>query len=46
VSTEEGDFYYVDIGENLEVKNHPKEETYKGWNSLYESLDFNDFDTY
>jgi carboxylesterase type B len=46
VSTEEGDFYYVDIGENLEIKNHPKEETYKGWNSLYESLDFNDFDTY
>jgi carboxylesterase type B len=46
VSTEEGDFYYVDIGENLEIKNHPKEETYKGWNSLYETLDFNDFDTY
>lgn len=46
VSTEDGDFYYLDIGENLQVKNHPKEDTYKGWNSLYESLDFNDFDTY
>ena len=46
MNTEGGDFLYVDINENLEIKNHPKEETYTGWNVLYDSLGYDDFDTY
>ncbi|XP_044252791.1 juvenile hormone esterase-like [Tribolium madens] len=46
VSTESGDFLYLDIDENLEVKNHPKEETYSKWVGLYESLGYDNFDTY
>ncbi|KAJ3652657.1 hypothetical protein Zmor_018604 [Zophobas morio] len=46
VSTDDGDFYYVDINENLEIKNHPKEATYGAWVELYNSLGYDDFDTY
>ncbi|KAJ3652668.1 hypothetical protein Zmor_018613 [Zophobas morio] len=46
VSTDNGDLYYVDINENLEIKNHPKEATYGAWVELYNSLGFDDFDTY
>ncbi|KAJ3652655.1 hypothetical protein Zmor_018602 [Zophobas morio] len=46
VSTDNGDFYYVDINENLEIKNHPKEATYDAWVELYNSLGYDDFDTY
>ncbi|RZB49900.1 COesterase domain containing protein [Asbolus verrucosus] len=46
VSTEGGDFLYVDINENLEIKNHPKEKTYGKWVELYDSLGYSDFDTY
>ncbi|XP_044270259.1 venom carboxylesterase-6-like [Tribolium madens] len=46
VSTEDGDFLYVDINENLEIKNHPKEETYKKWIEIYDGLGYSDFDTY
>ncbi|RZC36954.1 COesterase domain containing protein, partial [Asbolus verrucosus] len=45
VSTENGDYLYVDINENLEIKNHPKEETYARWTELYDNLGFTDFDT-
>lgn len=46
IDTTGGDFLYVDINENLEIKNHPKEETYSKWVELYESLNYTDFDTY
>ncbi|KAJ3652656.1 hypothetical protein Zmor_018603 [Zophobas morio] len=46
VSADGSDFYYLDIDENLEIKNHPKEDTYSRWTELYDSLDYNDFDTY
>ncbi|RZC31757.1 COesterase domain containing protein [Asbolus verrucosus] len=46
VSTENGDYLYVDINENLEIKNHPKEEIYARWMELYDNLGFTDFDTY
>jgi carboxylesterase type B len=46
VSTEDGDFYYVDIRDDLEIKNHPKEATYSKWVELYDSLGFSDFDTF
>ncbi|XP_063925052.1 carboxylic ester hydrolase-like [Zophobas morio] len=46
VSTDNGDLYYVDINENLEIKNHPKEATYGAWVELYNSLGYDDFDTY
>ncbi|EFA00511.1 Esterase-6-like Protein [Tribolium castaneum] len=46
VSTENGDFLYVDINENLEIRNHPKEATYQKWVELYDSLGYSDFDTY
>lgn len=39
-------FAYVDINEDLEIKNHPKEETYSYWISLYEKLNYTDFDTF
>ncbi|KAJ3652642.1 hypothetical protein Zmor_018589 [Zophobas morio] len=46
VKTDDGNFYYLDINENLKIKNHPKEERYKAWNALYDSLGYDDFDTY
>ncbi|RZC35598.1 COesterase and/or Abhydrolase 3 domain containing protein [Asbolus verrucosus] len=46
LSTDDGDFLYVDINENLEIKNHPKEGTYGKWIELYDSLGLIDFDTY
>ena len=46
VSADGSDFYYLDIDENLEIKNHPKDDTYSRWTELYDSLDYNDFDTY
>jgi hypothetical protein len=46
LSTKDGDFYYVNIKDDLEIKNHPKEATYSKWVELYDSLGFSDFDTY
>jgi hypothetical protein len=46
VSTQDGDFYYVDITDNLEIKNHPKESTYSKWVALYYGLDSSDWDTF
>jgi carboxylesterase type B len=46
VSTDDGDFLYLDINEDLQVKNHPKEGTYSKWTDLYDSLGYSDFDTY
>jgi carboxylesterase type B len=45
-SVSAGDFFYLDIGENLEVKNHPKNDTYENWVQLYDLLDDEAFDTY
>lgn len=45
-SGSEDDFFYLDIGENLEVKNHPKNDTYQNWVVLYDALNYEDFDTY
>jgi hypothetical protein len=45
-SGSEDDFFYLDIGENLEVKNHPKSDTYENWVQLYDLLDDEAFDTY
>ncbi|RZC32812.1 COesterase domain containing protein, partial [Asbolus verrucosus] len=46
ISTDDGDFLYVDIGENLEIRNHPKNNTYGKWVEFYNSLGYDDFDTY
>ncbi|XP_064215899.1 esterase E4 [Tribolium castaneum] len=46
LSTDNGDFLYVNINASLEIKNHPKDETYQKWIKLYDSLNFTDFDTY
>lgn len=46
VSTENGDFLYLDINENLEIKNHPKEATFGKWVELYDGLGYDNFDTY
>ncbi|XP_063925055.1 carboxylic ester hydrolase-like isoform X1 [Zophobas morio] len=46
LSIDDGNFYYLDINETLEIKNHPKETTYNNWNDLYARLGYNDFDTY
>ncbi|KAJ3620299.1 hypothetical protein MTP99_004262 [Tenebrio molitor] len=46
LSTQDGDFYYVDITDDLEIKNHPKEATFSKWLELYDSLEFSDFDTF
>jgi hypothetical protein len=46
LSTTDGDLYYVNIKDDLEIKNHPKEATYSTWVDLYDSLGFSDFDTY
>jgi carboxylesterase type B len=46
VSTDDGDFLYLDIDEDLQIKNHPKEGTYSKWTDLYDSLGYSDFDTY
>ncbi|XP_063925261.1 juvenile hormone esterase-like [Zophobas morio] len=46
LSVENGDFLYLDINEQLEIKNHIKAEVIQKWNNLYESLNFTDFDTY
>ncbi|EFA02259.2 juvenile hormone esterase-like [Tribolium castaneum] len=37
---------YVDILKNLEIKSEPKKETYDQWIELYDSLGYDDFDTY
>ncbi|RZC39606.1 COesterase domain containing protein, partial [Asbolus verrucosus] len=39
-------FFYVDIGDNLTIRNYPKKETYQEWEKLYNSLGYNNFDTY
>ncbi|XP_044258533.1 esterase FE4-like [Tribolium madens] len=41
-----GDFLYLDIGTTLEIKNHPKIDTYHRWIELYAMLNYNDFDTF
>jgi carboxylesterase type B len=46
VSTDQGDFLYLDINKDLQIKNHPKESTYSKWTDLYDSLGYSDFDTY
>jgi carboxylesterase type B len=46
LSTDEGDFLYLDINKDLQIKNHPKEDTYSKWTDLYDSLGYSDFDTY
>jgi hypothetical protein len=46
LSTQDGDFYYVDITDDLEIKNHPKEAVYSKWVELYDSLGYSDFDTF
>jgi hypothetical protein len=46
LSTDEGDFLYLDINTDLQIKNHPKEDTYSKWTGLYDSLGNRDFDTY
>ncbi|RZC33822.1 COesterase and/or Abhydrolase 3 domain containing protein, partial [Asbolus verrucosus] len=38
LSTDNGDFLYVDIDENLNIENHPKNVTYSKWTELYNSL--------
>ncbi|XP_068899696.1 carboxylic ester hydrolase-like isoform X1 [Tenebrio molitor] len=40
------EFQYVDILKNLEIKRDPKNETYPGWMAIYDSLGYDDFDTY
>jgi hypothetical protein len=45
LSTNEGDFLYLDINTDLQIKNHPKEDTYSKWTGLYGSLGNRDFDT-
>ncbi|XP_068899714.1 cholinesterase 2-like isoform X2 [Tenebrio molitor] len=40
------EFQYVDILENLEIKRDPKNQTYLGWEEIYNSLGYDDFDTY
>jgi hypothetical protein len=40
------EFQYVDILENLEIKRDPKNLTYLGWEEIYNSLGYDDFDTY
>ncbi|XP_068902412.1 carboxylic ester hydrolase-like [Tenebrio molitor] len=46
LSTDEGDFLYLDINKDLQIKNHPKNDTYSKWTDLYDSLGYSDFDTY
>jgi hypothetical protein len=46
LSTDQGDFLYLDIDKDLQIKNHPKESTYSKWTDLYDSLGYSDFDTY
>ncbi|XP_068902411.1 carboxylic ester hydrolase-like [Tenebrio molitor] len=46
LSTDQGDFLYLDINKDLQIKNHPKEDTYSKWTDLYDSLGYSDFDTY
>ncbi|KAJ3652648.1 hypothetical protein Zmor_018595 [Zophobas morio] len=46
LDTSDGNFYYLDINENLEIKNHPKEGRYKAWEEVYQNLPYDDFDTY
>ena len=47
VSLEDGgEFLYLDINVDLEVRSNPKGEAMEKWDSLYESLNFTDFDTY
>ncbi|XP_015837950.1 esterase FE4 isoform X2 [Tribolium castaneum] len=46
ISTDHGDFPYLDINEKLEIKKFPKEETFAKWIELYNDLDYKDFDTY
>lgn len=41
-----GDLFYLDINTDLSIRNHPKEQTYAGWKSLYEKLGYDDFDSY
>ncbi|RZB40147.1 COesterase domain containing protein [Asbolus verrucosus] len=45
ISTNNGNFLHVDIGENMEIRNHPL-KTYSKWNELYDSLGYDDFVTY
>ncbi|RZC32436.1 COesterase domain containing protein [Asbolus verrucosus] len=45
LSTNNGDFLYLDIGDSMEVKNHPL-KTYNRWNELYNSLGYDDLFTY
>lgn len=46
LSVDSEDFYYLNIDKDLSIKNHPKQETYEKWIELYDSLDYNDFDTF
>ncbi|KAJ3652288.1 hypothetical protein Zmor_018266 [Zophobas morio] len=46
LSVVDGDFLYLDVNENLEIKNHPKSATFDEWDKLYENLGYSDFDTY
>lgn len=44
--TNDNDFLYLDIDEDLVVKSHPKNSSYGRWTELYDNLGYDDFDTY
>ncbi|KAJ3652283.1 hypothetical protein Zmor_018261 [Zophobas morio] len=46
LSVQGGGFLFLDINEQLEIKNHLKAGVLQKRNDLYESLNFTDFDTY
>ncbi|XP_970253.2 juvenile hormone esterase-like [Tribolium castaneum] len=42
----DNDFPYLDIDENLQVKNYPKNESFRGWERIYEQYGNGNYDTY
>jgi carboxylesterase type B len=39
-------FFYLDINDNLTIRNFPKIGSYLGWNMIYDVFGEGDFDTY
>ncbi|KAJ3662755.1 hypothetical protein Zmor_007085 [Zophobas morio] len=46
LTVREDTFPYVDIGENITIKNYPNKDLYIKWNKLYDSLNRDDLFTY
>jgi carboxylesterase type B len=42
----EDNFPYLNIDENLEIKNYPKEASFSGWSQIYETYGQGPYDTY